>query len=365
MRYNLINFLCLLSLVTSGCAVTSGLQTYDLPPEGFYQTENGISAHIIKLNQDNLPSIKTTSTNEIAKNLFNNPAPIYTVATGDVLSIYLWAHPEITPPINSISSDIGIQSNGYLIDQQGYIQFPIIGRYKASGKTVYQINQDLSKLLAKYLKTPDVIVRVISYQGKQFSVEGQVLKGGRFNLTEQPISLYSALGMAGGINPQFGDHTDITLIRDGISYSINKFSLEQAGYSLHKLYILPNDSIYINARENKKIYVMGESGKNQALTLRDTGMSLTDVLGESLGLNALSGSRNKIYVVRTTKESQQTYIYHLDLTSIADFSLATQFKMQSNDVVYVDMSGLARWQRVINQVLPLSNMIYNIDRMGQ
>ncbi len=39
--------------------------------------------------------------------------------------------------------------------------------------------------------------------------------------------------------------------------------------------------------------------------------------------------------------------------------------MRSNDIVYVDASGLTRWQRVINQVIPFSNVIYNIDRMGQ
>jgi len=55
----------------------------------------------------------------------------------------------------------------------------------------------------------------------------------------------------------------------------------------------------------------------------------------------------------------------MDLSSIADFGLANQFKMRSNDIVYVDASGLARWQRVVNQVIPFSNALYNLDRLGQ
>ncbi len=56
-----------------------------------------------------------------------------------------------------------------------------------------------------------------------------------------------------------------------------------------------------------------------------------------------------------TEMTASTEVYHLDLTSIADFGLANQFKMHSNDIVYVDASGLARWQRVINQMVPFSS----------
>lgn len=365
MRYNFIALLCV-GLTISGCAITSGLQTYDLPPEGTYQTEAGTQVNVIKLTQKSLVDTKAApSQYQNLQHLFNVHHPTYILNSGDTLSIYLWAHPEITPPINNITTDLSVQSNGYQIDQQGYIQFPIIGRYKAAGKSLPQINQELYKLLGRYLKTPDVVVRVLSYQGQRFSVQGQVLKAGQFILSDQPISLYTALGMAGGVNTQFGDNTSITLVRQGTSYPLNTLALEKAGYSLHQLLIQANDTIYVNSRESQKIYVMGESGKNQSLILREQGMSLADALGESLGLNPLSASRNKIYIVRNTADRQMTEIYHLDLTSIADFGLANQFAMQRNDIIYVDASGLARWQRVFNQVMPFSNMIYNFDRMGQ
>ena len=133
---------------------------------------------------------------------------------------------------------------------------------------------------------------------------------------------------------------------------------------MHNLLIQPNDTLYVNNRENQKIYVMGESGKNQSLPMRDQGMSLSDVLGESLGLNPLSASRSKIYVVRSQPNTAHTEVYHMDLTSIADFGLANQFKMRSNDIVYVDASGLARWQRVVNQIIPFSNAISGFERLG-
>ncbi len=38
--------------------------------------------------------------------------------------------------------------------------------------------------------------------------------------------------------------------------------------------------------------------------------------------------------------------------------------MRNNDVVYIDSTGLTRWQRVIGQIVPFSNAIYSFDRLG-
>nr|WP_171501043.1 polysaccharide biosynthesis/export family protein [Acinetobacter wanghuae] len=366
MSYYRYSFLLALSLGMTGCAITSGMQTYDLPAEGIYQTDAGTQVNVIKLTQENLFAVQPAQNNpqQIA-HLFQKKHQNYTLSSGDILSIYLWAYPEITPPTNTISSDQSINSNGFQIDSNGFIQFPIIGRYKAAGKSLHQVTTELRSQLARYLKTPDVIVRVLSYQGQRFSVQGNVMKGGQFYLSDQPISVYTALGMAGGVNSQYGDNASLTLVRQGQSYILNSVELEKNGYSLHNLLIQPKDTLYVNSRENQKIYIMGESGKNQSLAMREQGMSLSDALGESLGLNPLSASRSKIYVVRSNPIHNMTEVYNVDLSSIGDFGLANQFKMQPNDIVYVDASGLARWQRVINQVIPFSNIIYNFDRLGQ
>jgi polysaccharide export outer membrane protein len=343
-----------LSLGMTGCAITSGLQTYDLPSEGVYQTDLGTQVNVIKLTQDSLFAVQAAEINirQDYAHLFQTSHKNYKLSPGDILSIYLWAYPELSG------------NEGYQVDLNGYIQLPMIGRYKAAGKPLTQVNQELRGRLSHYLKTPDVIARVLSYQGQRFSVQGNVMKAGQFTLSDQPVSVYTALGMAGGVNSQQGDNTSITLIRQGQTYQLNSIELEKAGLSLHKLLIQPNDTLYVNSRENQKIYVMGESGKNQSLPIRDQGMSLSDVLGESLGLNPLSASRSKIYVVRSNAVDTSTEVYQLDLTSIADFGLANKFKMRSNDIVYVDASGLARWQRVVNQVIPFSSLINTANNLG-
>ena len=364
-HYQLFSILAI-SLSATACAVTSGLQTYDIPSEGVYTTDQGTDVNVIKITQDNLPAIQPAQIdyrNNYAT-LFKQQQQAYRLSSGDVLSIQLWAYPEITPPVNNLTNDQSIQANGYPIDYNGFVQIPLVGRYKAAGKTLAQLNTDLRSQFAHYLKNPDVIVRVLSYQGQRYSVQGSVIKGGQFFLNDQPISIYTALGMAGGVTDK-GDNTFIQLIRNGITYDLNTIALEKAGYSLNKLLVQPNDTIYVSSRENQKIYVMGESGKNQALPMRDQGMTLSDALGESLGLNPLSASASRIYVLRTNPNDRHTELYHLNLVSLGDFGLANQFRLRSNDIVYVDATGLTRWQRVINQVIPFSSALYNFDRLGQ
>lgn len=364
-HYQLFSILAI-SISATSCAVTSGLQTYDIPNEGVYTTDLGSNVNVIKITQESLPAFQPAQINYQNNyvSLFKKQQQSYRLSAGDVLSIQLWAYPEITPPVNNLTNDQSIQANGYPIDYNGFVQIPLVGRYKASGKTLAELNTDLRRQFSQYLKNPDVIVRVLSYQGQRYSVQGSVLKGGQFFLSDQPISIYTALGMAGGVTEK-GDSTYIQLIRNGITYDLNTIELEKAGYSLHKLLVQPNDTIYVSTKENQKIYIMGESGKNQALPMRDQGMTLSDALGESLGLNPLSASASRIYVLRTNPNDRSTALYHMNLMSLGDFGLANQFKLRSNDIVYVDATGLTRWQRVVNQIIPFSSALYNIDRLGQ
>lgn len=351
-----------ISISFSGCAITSGLQTYDLPEQGQYKTDQGAELSVVQLNQNNILTLNTTN-QSISNNLvslFNNQQSIYRLSAGDALSIQLWAYPEITPPIQDKSTS----SVGYPIDMEGYIQLPLVGRIHIAGKTLAETNHFLHQQFAKYLKHPDVVVRVLSYEGRRYFVNGQVMRSGQYTLNDQPISMYTALGQAGGVDTKTGDTTNIQLIRNGQTYSLNAIQLEKQGLSLHQLLIQPNDTIFVNTKQDQKLYVMGESNKSQSLVLRDQGMTLSDVLGESEGISPYSASAARIYVMRTNLNTKKSNIYQLNLNSIGNLALANQFAMQKNDIVYIDATGLTRWQRVIGQIVPFASAIYSFQLLG-
>lgn len=353
-----------ISVSFSGCAITSGLQTYDLPEQGQYKTDQGAELSVVQLNQNNIPNLNLANqenSNNVVS-LFHHQQNIYRLSPGDILSIQLWAYPEITPPIQDVNN---VKAIGYPIDPNGNVQLPLVGSVPIAGKTLAETNRFLHNQFAKYLKHPDVVVRVLSYEGRRYFVNGQVVRSGQYTLNDQPISIYTALGQAGGIDTKTGDTTNIQLIRNGQTFNLNTIQLEKQGLSLHNLLIQPNDTIYVNTKQDQKLYVMGESNKSQALALRDQGMTLSDVLGESEGISPYSASAARIYVMRTDLSTKQSTIYQLNLSSLGNLALANQFAMKKNDIVYIDATGLTRWQRIMNQIVPFSSALYSFDQLGK
>ena len=76
MRYYQFFLLCALAAGTTGCAITSGLQTFDLPSEGVYQTELGTPVNVLKLTQESLPALQPAQVN-IQHSTFNKIMLIY------------------------------------------------------------------------------------------------------------------------------------------------------------------------------------------------------------------------------------------------------------------------------------------------
>ena len=62
-------------------------------------------------------------------------------------------------------------------------------------------------------------------------------------------------------------------------------------------------------------------------------------------------------MVRDHGGASYTDIYYVNLQTVTNLALANRFEMHPNDIVYVDPTGLTRWNRFINSILPSSNAI--------
>ncbi|GAA0321655.1 polysaccharide biosynthesis/export family protein [Psychrobacter aestuarii] len=268
------------------------------------------------------------------------------------MNITLVSYPDIT----------SAGASGYPVDQQGYIQFPLIGRIKASGMSVPQFTANLRSRLQRYLKYPDPQVKVTDYRGNRFFIDGEVAKSGEFNISDAPVSLYTAISMAGGATEE-GDTDNITLNRNGQSYQVSFQALRQMGASANQIYLRDGDSIHVNSKDINRVYVLGEFGKVAPVPILEQGLSLAQVIGESAGLNPNTANAAKIYVVRDQPGTNQADIYYVDMQQITSFALANRFEMQPNDIIYVDPTGLARWNRVLSALLPSTSAIRSVSSL--
>jgi len=348
--------------LVSGCSsINSGLQSGDLPPNGSFVAASGIQFNVQPLNLATLPPKQAVvPSSDLTRLLRTSRQVDYRISEGDILGITLVGYPEIAPPLTNSSNTANPYALGFPVDQQGFVQFPLIGRIKASGMSVPQFTANLQKQLQRYLKYSDPQVKIVNYRGNKFFIDGEVKQPGEFAIADVPVSLYGAISMAGGATPT-GDSNNVVLNRNGTSYNIGLESLRQMGASANQIYLRDGDSIHVNSQDRNKVYVLGEFGQVEPVPILEQGISLAQVLGESKGLNSATANAAKIYVVRDNLNTRATDIYYVDMQTITSFALANRFEMHPNDIVYVDPTGLTRWNRVISAILPSTSAIRSLS----
>lgn len=274
----------------------------------------------------------------------------YTVAPQDVLRVTVWNHPELNNP-SGVLNDL----QGRIVNNDGYFFYPYAGQVKAAGRTVRQIRDELAKKLSSVLVEPQVDVSVLTYRGKRAFVMGQVDKPGVVPITDVPLTITDLIAQAGGVKPEAELH-GATLMRDGKSMPIDLYALYYQGDISQNVRLQPGDILTIPENRYNKVFVLGEVTKPQSLVMPRGRLSLAEAVSDSGGFNPLSANAGQLYVIRSGANGRPQ-IWHLNAAAPDALILADRFDLQSRDIVYVDPAGVARFGRVINNIIPTATVI--------
>ena len=289
------------------------------------------------------------------------PATAYTIAPGDVLQIVVWDHPELSAsmlpavPLGAAgtfgvaASPMSQQQSGFEINQDGMLEFPYAGKLHVAGLTPEQVHISLSKKLAFYLKNPKITLRMLSYRSKRVYLDGEVKAPGVQAINDIPMTLLEAINRAGGMLPT-ADQSRIVITRQGKTYQINLPLLVQRGVNPASIMLTNGDSVRVLSRDESKIFVSGEVTSPRALTMRNGRLTLNEALGESGGINPVSGDARQVYVVR--RNSSESVVYQLDANAPGALAMAEGFELNPKDVVYVAATPLTNWNRTISALIP-------------
>lgn len=139
----------------------------------------------------------------------------------------------------------------YLVDNDGKINFPVLGELEVGGLTKRQAEQLVMEKLKPYIKeTPIVTVRMVNYK---ISVIGEVARPGTFTISNEKVNLLEALAMAGDMTV-WGLRDNVKLIREGADgrQQIITLDLNKAETILSPYYWLQqNDIVYVTPNKAK------------------------------------------------------------------------------------------------------------------
>lgn len=135
--------------------------------------------------------------------------------------------------------------SGYLVDNNGEIEFPVVGKVMVAGLSIFECQERFQQVFAPYLKNPVARVRLLNFR---FTVLGEVSGEKQVVSNNSRVTLMEAIGMAGGLS-DLADRENVKIIRqNGTESSVIYMNLlDENLLASNNYYIHQNDIIIVPA----------------------------------------------------------------------------------------------------------------------
>lgn len=204
-------------------------------------------------------------------NVVNLQPPV--VQKGDLLSIKVFSkanglNPQADAPYNlqeSGTSSMGGTNaiSGYMVDQNGTIEYPQLGTLHVEGLTREQVAGLIKSKLEGQLTQPSVIVR---FQNFKISVLGEVNRPGSFTLPTERVTILEAIGLSGDIT-DFGIKNNVMVVREDSTGRIERGKVDLTSDSMFS-------SPYYRLQQNDVVFVESNGRKLKQQQRQETAQQI-------------------------------------------------------------------------------------------
>ncbi len=358
--------LFLILLILSGCIGLPGINKKNLKKKninenlslGEYSIED-VAINIIKINQLSENEINNYNDYNSLEN--NNTIKKYS-------NIYDYKYEYILGPADSISIDLTDTDDldgNYLIDQQGMIDLPFVGKIKIDGLSLNDAQNILMQVIQKFYKNPDLQITIEEFNSSKVYIVGAVRNQITINLDQKPIKLIEAAIQA-NFDPSAADKlygTKGLLRRDNQVYEINLSNTFKTIDDKENFYLKKDDVLFID-RNSDAIHVFGEITK-PGVYYPNMDYSLSELISTS-GLNQLTANAKKVYVIREKYEKfLEVDVFQLDIRNPINLIAGRKFMLQSKDIVFVPPTEIVKWNRTISLLLPQTDLFNSYNPIIQ
>lgn len=364
------------ALLLSGCTILPGLNVN--PASDADQRQASLPYTLLQITPSVIAELEERAAERARLPLEGGLQPVeqvrsqgydYRVGPGDVLNVVVWEHPELTNPGNELRDT---QSAGRLVGPDGVMFYPYVGSFQAAGMTLAEIRNFIAENLQRVIRTPQVDVRILEYRSQRVFVTGEVQQPGVSVIDDTPRGILDLINEHGGLT-ELASQRIAVLSRNQESHLVNLHALHARGNTQFNVAVQAGDVLHIPDNSSDKVFVLGEVEQQGSVPIDRHYMSLTEAIAGAQGMDVLSADDASIFVFRSGVqpgvsrlcdcEPEEALVFGLDLSRADGILLAERFELQPRDVVYVSSTDFARYNRVVNQILPTVSTLFQLDRL--
>jgi len=260
---------------------------------------------------------------------------------GDVLNISVYDE-----------QDLGVA--GIPIRPDGMISFPLIGDVQAAGRSVDQLNADITERLQRFVIEPRVAVIVQQFNSLNYTISGEVNHPGSYPLVTD-VRLTEAVARAGGLKQghfrsssvELADLSNAFIARRGQLLPVDFTRLLRQGDLRFDIELQDGDYISIPSGLSKEVYIVGEVNKPAQFAFHEQmPMSRTLALAEGFTPRA---DLTRVHIVRGSLTNPELIV--TNFKNVLD-GKAQDVQLEPGDIVYVPPTHLAKWAQMLDQIVP-------------
>jgi polysaccharide export outer membrane protein len=281
-------------------------------------------------------------------------AEAYRVGPGDSLLVAVYGHPELALSQYTGIGNAGVRATGFVVDNDGSIQFPLIGSVVVAGKNSNELRAFLEKELAVFVRDPKVTVQLLFNGSIRYYLLGQFSQPG-LKYSDRPMHLLEALTLGGSVLLDKASLRGAYIARGKKRLPVDFQRLIRSGDLRHNVALQSGDVVFVpdNAADQAFVFggVIGQKPTGGAVQFMNGRLDILQALSQAgFGFRERNqGILSETHIIRSQGERGELLI--VDVEQILD-GQAANFLLAPGDVIFVPTTAFTEWNFALQQLLP-------------
>ncbi|HKO51565.1 MAG TPA: polysaccharide biosynthesis/export family protein [Polyangiaceae bacterium] len=280
----------------------------------------------------------------------------YRVGAGDTVLVAVYGHPEfsIAPYAGTTLASANGRLAGLVIDNDGTIQFPLVGSVNVAGRTSAELKAYLEKELGVYVKDPKVTVQVIFTASIRYYLLGQFTQPG-LKYSDRPVRLLEGLSLGGSVMLDRASLSTAYVARGKRRLPIDFRRLVLEGDLQQNIKLRSGDVILIPDKTSEQAFVFGGAAgghsKGTVVPFANGRLNLLQALAAA-GFGYRDHAQGRLSETRVIRSAgARGELFTIDAARMLAGDVGP-FELSPGDVVYVPASTITNWNEALAQLLP-------------